>query len=140
MKRKWQERLKKVEELASHYERNPLPTVYRPRLSKPSMPSSVWKIFSRQAEAFSYVKTCQEVYDLLGECLYSLYTFKIEHHLKLLLGMKSLSVYKIFLFPILKEQVLVFFVFVGHVALEVSLRSTNSVLTYKLIRGVDFEQ
>ncbi|OWK64687.1 DNA-directed primase/polymerase protein isoform X1 [Lonchura striata] len=60
MKRKWQERLKKVEELASHYERNPLPTVYRPRLSKPSMPSSVWKIFSRQAEAFSYVKTCQE--------------------------------------------------------------------------------
>ncbi|NWV29295.1 PRIPO protein, partial [Origma solitaria] len=60
MKRKWQERLKKVEELASHYERNPLPTVYRPRLSKPSMPSSVWKIFSRQAEAFNYVKTCDE--------------------------------------------------------------------------------
>ncbi|XP_032916305.1 DNA-directed primase/polymerase protein isoform X3 [Catharus ustulatus] len=60
MKRKWQERMKKVEELASYYERNPLPTVYRPRLSKPSMPSSVWKIFSRQAEAFNYVKTCQE--------------------------------------------------------------------------------
>ncbi|NXO77449.1 PRIPO protein, partial [Sitta europaea] len=57
---KWQERLKKVEELASHYERNPLPTVYRPRLSKPSMPSSVWKIFSRQTEAFNYVKTCKE--------------------------------------------------------------------------------
>ncbi|XP_039921757.1 DNA-directed primase/polymerase protein isoform X3 [Hirundo rustica] len=60
MNRKWQERMKKVEELASHYERNPLPTVYRPRLSKPSMPSSVWKIFSRQAEAFNYAKTCQE--------------------------------------------------------------------------------
>ncbi|NXA67072.1 PRIPO protein, partial [Mohoua ochrocephala] len=60
MKRKWQERLKKVEERASHYERNPLPTVYRPRLSKPSMPSSVWKIFSRQAEAFNYVKACDE--------------------------------------------------------------------------------
>ncbi|NXP32522.1 PRIPO protein, partial [Leiothrix lutea] len=60
MKRKWQERMKKVEELASHYERNPLPTVYRPRLSKPSMPSSVWKIFSRQAEAFNYTKTCEE--------------------------------------------------------------------------------
>uniref|UniRef100_A0A8C3QJ51 DNA-directed primase/polymerase protein n=1 Tax=Cyanoderma ruficeps TaxID=181631 RepID=A0A8C3QJ51_9PASS len=60
MKRKWQERMKKVEELASHYERNPLPTVYRPRLSKPSMPSSVWKIFSRQAEAFNYAKTCKE--------------------------------------------------------------------------------
>ncbi|NWW61363.1 PRIPO protein, partial [Ifrita kowaldi] len=60
MKRKWQERLKKVEERASHYERNPLPAVYRPRLSKPSMPSSVWKIFSRQAEAFNYVKSCEE--------------------------------------------------------------------------------
>ncbi|NXI03643.1 PRIPO protein, partial [Pachycephala philippinensis] len=60
MERKWQERLKQVEERASHYERNPLPTVYRPRLSKPSMPSSVWKIFSRQAEAFNYVKTCKE--------------------------------------------------------------------------------
>ncbi|NXI23279.1 PRIPO protein, partial [Sterrhoptilus dennistouni] len=60
MKRKWQERMKKVEELASHYERNPLPTVYRPRLSKPSMPSSVWKIFSRQAEAFNYADTCEE--------------------------------------------------------------------------------
>ncbi|NWX56936.1 PRIPO protein, partial [Promerops cafer] len=60
MKRKWQERLKKVEERASYYERNPLPAVYRPRLSKPSMPSSVWKIFSRQAEAFNYVKTCKE--------------------------------------------------------------------------------
>ncbi|NXM70483.1 PRIPO protein, partial [Serilophus lunatus] len=60
MKRKWEERLKKVEELASYYERNPLPEVYRPRLSKPCEPSSVWKIFSRQAEAFNYVKACQE--------------------------------------------------------------------------------
>ncbi|XP_005500236.2 DNA-directed primase/polymerase protein isoform X1 [Columba livia] len=60
MKRKWEERLKKVEERASHYERNPLPPVYRPRLSKPSMPSSVWKIFHRQVEAFNYVKTCKE--------------------------------------------------------------------------------
>ncbi|XP_054679842.1 DNA-directed primase/polymerase protein isoform X2 [Grus americana] len=60
MKRKWEERLKKVEELASHYERNPLPPVYRPKLSKPFLPSSVWKIFCRQAEAFNYVKTCKE--------------------------------------------------------------------------------
>ncbi|NXJ76852.1 PRIPO protein, partial [Trogon melanurus] len=60
MKRKWEERLKKVEELASYYERNPLPTVYRPKLSKPFQPSSVWKIFCRQAEAFNYVKTCRE--------------------------------------------------------------------------------
>ncbi|XP_051474918.1 DNA-directed primase/polymerase protein isoform X3 [Apus apus] len=60
MKRKWEERLKKVEELASHYERNPLPPVYRPKLSKPFLPSPVWKIFYRQAEAFDYVKTCKE--------------------------------------------------------------------------------
>ncbi|XP_065692230.2 DNA-directed primase/polymerase protein isoform X1 [Patagioenas fasciata] len=60
MERKWEERLKKVQERASHYERNPLPPVYRPRLSKPFMPSSVWKIFHRQVEAFNYVKTCKE--------------------------------------------------------------------------------
>lgn len=136
--------MKKVEELASHYERNPLPTVYRPRLSKPSMPSSVWKIFSRQAEAFNYVKTCQEVYYVL--CLCSLYTFKIEHNLNFLLAVKSLSV---FFFPVLNQQIFVlvfvlfllfFFVFVGHAALEVSLRSTSSVLPFKLICGVNFKQ
>ncbi|NWW92423.1 PRIPO protein, partial [Rhynochetos jubatus] len=60
MKRKWEERVKKVEERASRYERNPLPLVYRPKLSKPFLPSPVWKIFCRQAEAFSYVKTCRE--------------------------------------------------------------------------------
>ncbi|OXB76765.1 UNVERIFIED_CONTAM: hypothetical protein H355_016246, partial [Colinus virginianus] len=66
MKRKWEERVKRVEELASHYERNPLPTVYRPRLSKPFQPSSVWKIFSRQAEAFRFVTTCKERRKLSG--------------------------------------------------------------------------
>ncbi|NXD06831.1 PRIPO protein, partial [Nothocercus nigrocapillus] len=60
MKRKWEERLKKVEELASYYERNPLLPVYRPKLSKPFQPSAVWKIFCRQAEAFHYVKNCEE--------------------------------------------------------------------------------
>ncbi|NXX88345.1 PRIPO protein, partial [Centropus bengalensis] len=60
MKRKWEERLKRVEELASYYERNPLLPVYRPRLSEPFLPSSVWKIFFRQADAFNYVKTCKE--------------------------------------------------------------------------------
>ncbi|XP_061850283.1 DNA-directed primase/polymerase protein isoform X2 [Colius striatus] len=60
MNGKWEERLKKVEELASHYERNPLRPVYRPKLSKPFQPSSVWKIFCRQAEAFDYVKSCKE--------------------------------------------------------------------------------
>uniref|UniRef100_A0A8C4URR6 Uncharacterized protein n=1 Tax=Falco tinnunculus TaxID=100819 RepID=A0A8C4URR6_FALTI len=91
IKRKWEERLKKVEELASHYERNPLPPVYRPKLSKPSEPSSVWKIFCRQAEAFQYAKTCEEVNYLLGECFCSLGTFKVELHLKDWLTVKSLS-------------------------------------------------
>lgn len=75
MKRSWEERLKKIEELASYYESNPLPPVYKPRLSKPFLPSPVWKIFCRQAEAFNYVKTCKEVYYLFGECLCLLGTF-----------------------------------------------------------------
>lgn len=98
MKRKWEERLKKVEELASHYERNPLPPVYRPKLSKPFLPSSIWKIFCRQAEAFDYVKTCKEVNCLLGGYLYSLGTFKVELHVKAWLTVKSLSDCKIFFF------------------------------------------
>lgn len=136
MKRKWEERLKKVEELASHYERNPLPPVYRPKLSKPFLPSSVWKIFCRQAEAFDYVKTCKEVNYLLGGCLYSLGTFKVDLHIKAWLTVKSLSDCKIFFFfflffppffPILKQQVFFnFFVFVDHATLEVGLRSTSS--------------
>ncbi|KAM9028703.1 DNA-directed primase/polymerase protein isoform 4-T4 [Ara ararauna] len=60
IKRSWEERLKEIEELASYYERNPLPPVYKPRLSQPFLPSRVWKIFCRQAEAFNYVKTCKE--------------------------------------------------------------------------------
>ncbi|KAM4674279.1 DNA-directed primase/polymerase protein isoform 2-T2 [Amazona ochrocephala] len=60
IKRSWEERLKKIEELASYYERNPLPSVYKPRLSQPFLPSPVWKIFCLQAEAFNYVKTCKE--------------------------------------------------------------------------------
>ncbi|XP_025063378.1 DNA-directed primase/polymerase protein isoform X2 [Alligator sinensis] len=60
MKRKWEEKLKKIEELESQYKRNPLCSAYRPKLSKPWQPSSVWKIFPRQAQAFDYVKTCKE--------------------------------------------------------------------------------
>uniref|UniRef100_A0A8D0HBC9 DNA-directed primase/polymerase protein n=2 Tax=Sphenodon punctatus TaxID=8508 RepID=A0A8D0HBC9_SPHPU len=60
MKRKWKERLKEVEERSSQYKRSPLCPQYRPQLSKPWQPSSVWKIFHRQASAFNYVKTCKE--------------------------------------------------------------------------------
>ncbi|NXO02882.1 PRIPO protein, partial [Rhinopomastus cyanomelas] len=60
MKRKWEERLKAVEERASYYERNPLRPVYKPKLSQPFLPSPVWKLFCHQSEAFSYLQTCQE--------------------------------------------------------------------------------
>ncbi|XP_015999474.2 DNA-directed primase/polymerase protein isoform X2 [Rousettus aegyptiacus] len=60
MKRKWEAKLKKIEERASSYERKPLSLVYRPRLSKPEEPSSVWKLFHRQTEAFNFVKNCKE--------------------------------------------------------------------------------
>ncbi|XP_016041289.1 DNA-directed primase/polymerase protein isoform X2 [Erinaceus europaeus] len=60
MKRKWEAKLKQIEELASHYERKPLSSVYRPRLSKPEEPPSIWKLFHRQTEAFNFVKSCKE--------------------------------------------------------------------------------
>ncbi|KAM5264241.1 DNA-directed primase/polymerase protein isoform 1-T1 [Ctenodactylus gundi] len=60
MAEKWKAKLKKIEERASHYERKPLSLVYRPRLSKPDEPPSVWKLFHRQKQAFNFVKTCEE--------------------------------------------------------------------------------
>ncbi|XP_043401987.1 DNA-directed primase/polymerase protein isoform X3 [Chelonia mydas] len=60
MKRKWEERLKNVDELASRYKRKPLCPVYRPQLSKPWQPCSVWNLFHRQSQAFNYAKTCKE--------------------------------------------------------------------------------
>ncbi|XP_070316181.1 DNA-directed primase/polymerase protein isoform X5 [Odocoileus virginianus] len=61
MKRKWEATLKQIEERASQYERTPLSSVYRPRLSKPEEPPSIWKLFHRQAQAFNFVKSCKEV-------------------------------------------------------------------------------
>ncbi|XP_007998585.3 DNA-directed primase/polymerase protein isoform X3 [Chlorocebus sabaeus] len=60
MNRKWEEKLKQIEERASHYERKPLSSVYRPRLSKPEEPPSIWRLFHRQAQAFNFVKSCKE--------------------------------------------------------------------------------
>ncbi|CAO2612078.1 DNA-directed primase/polymerase protein [Lemmus lemmus] len=58
--RKWESMLKQIEERASHYERKPLSSVYRPRLSKPEEPPSIWKLFHRQNQAFNFVKSCKE--------------------------------------------------------------------------------
>ncbi|KAF7482019.1 DNA-directed primase/polymerase protein [Marmota monax] len=60
MKRKWEEKLKRIEELASQYERKPLSSVYRPRLSKSEEPPSIWRLFYRQNQAFNFVKSCKE--------------------------------------------------------------------------------
>ncbi|XP_069872502.1 DNA-directed primase/polymerase protein isoform X1 [Dipodomys merriami] len=57
---KWEAKLKQIEELASQYERKPLSSVYRPRLSKPEDPPSIWKLFHRQNQAFDFVKSCKE--------------------------------------------------------------------------------
>ncbi|XP_027454193.2 DNA-directed primase/polymerase protein isoform X6 [Zalophus californianus] len=60
MERKWEAKLKQIEERASRYERKPLSSVYRPRLSKPEEPPSIWKLFHRQTQAFNFVKSCKE--------------------------------------------------------------------------------
>lgn len=57
---KWEAKLKHIEERASLYERKPLPSIYRPRLSKPEEPPSIWKLFPRQNQAFNFVKSCKE--------------------------------------------------------------------------------
>uniref|UniRef100_H0WJ54 DNA-directed primase/polymerase protein n=1 Tax=Otolemur garnettii TaxID=30611 RepID=H0WJ54_OTOGA len=60
MNRKWEAKLKQIEERASHYERKPLSSVYRPRLSKPEEPPSIWKLFHRQTQAFNFARSCKE--------------------------------------------------------------------------------
>ncbi|KAK7912902.1 hypothetical protein WMY93_013113 [Mugilogobius chulae] len=57
--RKWEDRLKKVEQLAQSFQSNPLSTGYKPRLW-PCQPSSVWKLFHRQSLALHFAKTCRE--------------------------------------------------------------------------------
>ncbi|KAG7485189.1 hypothetical protein JOB18_005058 [Solea senegalensis] len=56
---KWEDRLKKVEQLAQSFQCNPLTTHYKPRLW-PCQPSSVWKLFPRQCLAVSFAQSCKE--------------------------------------------------------------------------------
>ncbi|XP_053440602.1 DNA-directed primase/polymerase protein isoform X2 [Nycticebus coucang] len=60
MNRTWEAKLKQIEERASRYERKPLSSVYRPRLSKPEEPPSIWKLFHRQTQAFNFARSCKE--------------------------------------------------------------------------------
>ncbi|XP_070710407.1 DNA-directed primase/polymerase protein [Pempheris klunzingeri] len=57
--RKWEDRMRKVEQLAQSFQQNPLAASYKPRLW-PCQPSSVWKLFPRQSLAFSFAQSCKE--------------------------------------------------------------------------------
>uniref|UniRef100_A0A8C6U8I9 DNA-directed primase/polymerase protein n=1 Tax=Neogobius melanostomus TaxID=47308 RepID=A0A8C6U8I9_9GOBI len=57
--KKWEDRVKKVEQLAQSFQKNPLATSYKPRLW-PCQPSSVWKLFPRQIMAINHAKSCKE--------------------------------------------------------------------------------
>ncbi|KAJ0051010.1 hypothetical protein NL108_012158, partial [Boleophthalmus pectinirostris] len=57
--KKWEDRLKKVEQLARSFEKKPLTSGYKPRLW-PCQPASVWKLFPRQSMAIQFAQTCKE--------------------------------------------------------------------------------
>ncbi|XP_044045084.1 DNA-directed primase/polymerase protein [Siniperca chuatsi] len=57
--RKWEDRLKNVEQLAQSFQVNPLASRYKPRLW-PYQPSSTWKLFPRQIMAISFAQSCKE--------------------------------------------------------------------------------
>ncbi|XP_078418235.1 DNA-directed primase/polymerase protein isoform X1 [Cetorhinus maximus] len=59
MKKNWQKRVKDVEILASSYQKHPISPTYKPKLSKPWQPSSIWKLFHRQQQAFNFSKSCK---------------------------------------------------------------------------------
>uniref|UniRef100_A0A8C1RAV3 DNA-directed primase/polymerase protein n=1 Tax=Cyprinus carpio TaxID=7962 RepID=A0A8C1RAV3_CYPCA len=53
---KWQDRLKSVEQRASSFQSSPLSCPYKPRLSRPWQPSSVWRLFPRQNTAIAFTQ------------------------------------------------------------------------------------
>ncbi|KAI2668596.1 DNA-directed primase/polymerase protein [Labeo rohita] len=53
---KWQDRLKSVEQRASSFQSSPLSCPYKPRLSRPWQPSSVWRLFPRQNAAIAFTQ------------------------------------------------------------------------------------
>ncbi|XP_067259131.1 DNA-directed primase/polymerase protein isoform X2 [Chanodichthys erythropterus] len=57
---KWQERLKSVEQRASSFQSSPLCCPYKPRLSRPWQPSSVWRLFPRQNAAIAFIQQIKQ--------------------------------------------------------------------------------
>ncbi|XP_038611225.1 DNA-directed primase/polymerase protein [Tachyglossus aculeatus] len=99
MQRKWEEKLKRIENQAAHYERNPLGSAYKPRLARPEDPPSIWKLFQRQAQAFNFVKTCREAVHVFalednlgdGHRIYLVTTYsELWHYYKARKNQKSL--------------------------------------------------
>ncbi|GCC26963.1 DNA-directed primase/polymerase protein isoform X1 [Chiloscyllium punctatum] len=66
MKKNWKQRIKDIETLANNYQKNPISQTYKPKLSKPWQPSSVWKLFHRQHQAFNFAKSCKEDVHVFG--------------------------------------------------------------------------
>lgn len=58
---KWQDRLKSVEQRASSFQSSPLSCPYKPRLSRPWQPSSVWRLFPRQNTAIAFTQHIKQV-------------------------------------------------------------------------------
>ncbi|KAI4878677.1 hypothetical protein NFI96_030340, partial [Prochilodus magdalenae] len=56
----WQDRLKSVEQRAQSFQAAPICCPYKPRLSRPWQPSSIWKIFPRQSAAIAFSQRCKE--------------------------------------------------------------------------------
>lgn len=53
---KWQDRLKSLEQRALSFQSAPLCCPYKPRLSRPWQPSSVWRLFPRQSAAIVFLQ------------------------------------------------------------------------------------
>ncbi|XP_051558317.1 DNA-directed primase/polymerase protein isoform X1 [Myxocyprinus asiaticus] len=53
---KWQARLKSLEQRALSFQSSPLSCLYKPRLSRPWQPSSVWRLFPRQSAAIAFTQ------------------------------------------------------------------------------------
>ncbi|XP_076874353.1 DNA-directed primase/polymerase protein-like isoform X1 [Brachyhypopomus gauderio] len=57
---KWQNRLKALEQRALSFRDTPICNAYKPRLSRPWQPSSVWRIFPRQSAAIIASQHCKQ--------------------------------------------------------------------------------
>ncbi|KAL4640537.1 DNA-directed primase/polymerase protein [Arapaima gigas] len=60
MRRNWADVVQQVERRAQSFQSQPLSSPYKPRLSRPWQPASVWKLFPRQSGALAFAQGCME--------------------------------------------------------------------------------